>query len=79
MNKPTQFAEENSTAHAVAKCESSSLKKIAITSKTATEQLMPYGAAAKAIYVRANGLSAYNKAYRCENYYCAEHYEQTSA
>ncbi len=30
----------------------------------APEHLMPYGAAAKAIFIRANGLTAYNRRFR---------------
>jgi hypothetical protein len=45
----------------------------------APEQLMPYGEAAKAIFVKANGLPAYNEEIRCDNLYCSELYEQTSA
>jgi hypothetical protein len=51
---------------------------IAEPSAAAPEQLMPYGAAAKAIFVKANGLQAYNEAVRCEDLYCSEQYEQTS-
>lgn len=55
------------------------LMKIPEPEITASERLMPYGEVAKAIFIKANGLPAYNKAYRCENVYCPEEYEQVPA
>jgi hypothetical protein len=65
--------------HSVAISGCNTFMGIAEPSVAAPEQLLPYGAAVKAIFVKANGLPAYNKAFRCQNFYCAEQYEQTSA
>ena len=64
--------------HAAALC-GSSLMKISEPAVITSEQLMPYGAVAKTIFVKANGLTAYHKAFCCENLYCPEKYEQASA
>lgn len=78
MDNTTQTPAEK-FIHSVAIYGSSTLMGIAEPSAAAPELLMPYGAAAKAIFVKANGMQAYNDAVRCENLYCAEDYEQTSA
>lgn len=78
MNNTTKAPAEKSI-HTVAIYGSNTLMGIAEPSAAAPEQLMPYGAAAKAIFVKANGLQAYNESVRCENLYCSEQYEQTSA
>lgn len=78
MNKASQVPAENSS-HAVAKSERIRLKKITEASEATAERLMPYGAAAKAIFVKANGLVAYNQAFRREHSYCPEQSEKTLA
>lgn len=76
MNHTTQTPAEKSI-HSVAMYGSSTLMGIAEPTAAAPERLMPYGAAAKVIFVKANGMQAYNDAVRCENLYCADDYEQT--
>lgn len=74
MNRAIQITHEK-FFKATVLC-SKSLMKISEPAITTSEQLMPYGAAAKAIFIKANGLTAYNKAFSCENLYCSEEYEQ---
>jgi len=77
MNQTTQCTNEQ-LFHAPALCVDGLMKKSEPTI-TISEQLMPYGAVAKAIFIRANGLAAYNKAFCCGSLYCPEDYEQASA
>ncbi len=77
MNTTTQTPAER-PIHSVVIYGSTTLMGIAEPSVAVPEELMPYGAAAKAIFVKANGLQAYNEAVRCENLYCSERYEQMS-
>jgi hypothetical protein len=77
MNQATQGTKEQ-LFHATALCVNGLMKKFEPTI-TISEQLMPYGAVAKAIFIKANGLAAYNKAFCCGNLYCPEDYEQASA
>lgn len=77
MNQANQITKEQ-FFQATALC-GSDLMKISEPTMNASDQLMPYGAAVKAIFIKANGLTAYNKAFRCESLYCPEEYEQASA
>ena len=65
MNQANQITREQ-FFQAAALC-SNRLMKISEPAITVMEQLMPYGAAVKAIFIEANGLTAYNKAFRCES------------
>lgn len=77
MNQATQGTKEQ-LIHVTALCVNGLMKKLE-RANAVSEQLMPYGAVAKAIFVRANGLAAYNKAFCCGNLYCPADYEQASA
>ncbi len=63
MNITTPIPAEPSI-HSVAIYGCNTLMGIAEPSVADSEQLMPYGAAVKAIFVKANGLPAYNRQIR---------------
>jgi hypothetical protein len=68
----TMEVDKNNMTHAVSKTPLQMADTQEIFPATLSEsaigffdQLMPFGAAARAIFVNANGLSAYNDAIRC--------------
>lgn len=63
MNNTSPALAEKSI-HSVAIYGSNALMGIAEPSVAEPERLMPYGAAAKAIFIKANGLHAYNREIR---------------
>lgn len=67
MNKTTPLPEQTSL-HPTAIFGNDILPMMSDLPMDSPEQLMPYGTVAKAIFVKANGLAAYNRGMQVRRY-----------